>query len=43
MTVSAGLAAISVTDDSLDLVLKAADVALYQAKDAGRDRLAIAG
>ena len=42
VTVSAGLAAISITDTLLDQVLKTADVALYQAKDGGRDRLAIA-
>jgi diguanylate cyclase (GGDEF)-like protein/PAS domain S-box-containing protein len=42
VTVSAGLARITDAGSSLDAAVKMADVALYQAKDAGRDRLTIA-
>jgi diguanylate cyclase (GGDEF)-like protein/PAS domain S-box-containing protein len=42
VTVSVGLAPINVARSSLDEVVKAADIALYRAKDAGRDQLAIA-
>lgn len=42
ITVSAGLARITDAGSTLDEAVKTADVALYQAKDAGRDRLTIA-
>ncbi|AHE57201.1 sensor domain-containing diguanylate cyclase [Sphingomonas sanxanigenens] len=41
MTVSAGVAAFSAAQDR-DAVMRAADVALYEAKGAGRDRLVLA-
>ncbi|MGF7151732.1 diguanylate cyclase (GGDEF)-like protein/PAS domain S-box-containing protein [Sphingomonas zeicaulis] len=41
MTVSAGVAAFSAAHDR-DAVMRAADVALYEAKGAGRDRLVLA-
>ncbi|MFX8230945.1 diguanylate cyclase [Acinetobacter baumannii] len=41
ITVSAGLAAMT-PDQSSDAIMRAADTALYAAKTAGRDRLAIA-
>jgi diguanylate cyclase (GGDEF)-like protein len=41
-TVSAGCAAIGPDEDSLEALLRAADVALYMAKRAGRDRVCAA-
>jgi len=42
VTVSIGVAAFQATTDSIDLLIKFADDALYQAKHNGRDRIAIA-
>ncbi len=42
LTVSIGLAAFDETTDRVDLLLKVADDALYQAKRAGRDRIVAA-
>ncbi len=42
LTCSIGLAAFDETTDRVDLVLKFADDALYQAKRAGRDRVVVA-
>jgi diguanylate cyclase (GGDEF)-like protein len=42
LTVSIGVAAFDETTDRVDLLLKFADDALYQAKRAGRDRVAVA-
>jgi diguanylate cyclase (GGDEF)-like protein len=42
LTVSIGLAAFDETTDRVDLLLKFADDALYQAKRAGRDRVVVA-
>jgi diguanylate cyclase (GGDEF)-like protein len=42
LTVSIGLAAFDETTDRVDLLLKFADEALYQAKHTGRDRVVVA-
>ena len=42
VTVSIGLAAFPETTDQPELLLRCADEALYQAKDSGRDRVAVA-
>ncbi len=42
-TVSVGVAAVAPGDDSLHAVLTRADAALYRAKDAGRNRVEVAG
>ncbi len=42
-TVSIGVAAFEETTDRVDLLLKFADDALYEAKRAGRDRVVAAG
>jgi len=42
VTVSIGVSAFTETTDSVELLIKFADDALYQAKHAGRDRVAIA-
>ena len=42
VTLSAGLSGVSAAECSLDHALKAADAALYRAKAAGRDQLAVA-
>jgi diguanylate cyclase (GGDEF)-like protein len=42
LTISIGVAAFDETTDRVDLLLKFADDALYQAKGAGRDRVVAA-
>ncbi|MET3889349.1 diguanylate cyclase (GGDEF)-like protein [Bosea sp. OAE506] len=42
VTFSAGLTTFSADDPSIDVVLKRADVALYEAKHAGRNRVSVA-
>jgi len=42
VTASIGVAAFPVTTDQVELLLKSADDALYKAKHAGRDRVAVA-
>ena len=42
VTVSIGLASAELTDDTLESVVRRADIALYAAKDGGRDRFEVA-